>query len=246
MAVHDIRRDDEFSELNRLLPGSAFRISPLASAGVLLSGLMTSALWSLGPRYASFAGLGNLETGLFMLCISLGAVLVIIPLGAASDRFDRRSVVICTSLVGLLASTVLLAGAALDTGMLLILAGLAGASSMPVYSLSVAQLHDQIESESLVRRAFGLMIFFSFGAVVGPVLASLLSLAFGFAALFLTVGAAQLFLLIANIREIRRVPSVEYGRKIAFSPYPHTTPNVLVMARRMVDRSQNRTPPSAA
>ncbi len=247
VAVHDIRREDRASfDLERLPPGSAFQISPLASSGILLSGIMTSALWSLGPRYASFAGLDNLATGLFMLSISLGAIVVIIPLGAISDRFDRRSVILFTSMLGFAVSLVFLAGGRLSESTLVFLAALAGATSMPVYSLCVAQIHDQIESENLVRRAFGLMIFFSLGAVAGPLVASLMFPLFGASALFVTIGLAQLGLLLANLRGLRRIPSVERARKIAFNPYPHTTPKALILARRIVERSRHRTPPSTA
>lgn len=246
VAVHDIRRENRDSvEIERLLPGSAVKVSPLASAGVLLSGVMTSALWSLGPRYATLMGLDNMETGLFMLAISIGAIVAIIPLGLISDRVDRRSVVVFTSLLGVSVSLFLIAGTVLSAGPLIFLAALSGASSMPVYSICIAQLHDQVESDRLVQRAFGLMIFFSLGSVVGPLFASLLLAVFGGPGLFITIAGVQLFLLGANVRAVKRMPSIEHRRKIAFTPYPHTTPKAFSMVRRSSDSSTTTTPPAA-
>jgi MFS family permease len=130
------------------------------------------------------------------------------PLGALSDRIDRRYVMaICASL-GFAASLAILAfGERLPAPGIVLLSGLWGAAAFPLYSISVAHSNDHAAQHEFVAVSSGLLLMYGIGAIIGPLLASGLMQLMGARGLYAFTGTIHLSLLgYLFVRRYRRSP----------------------------------------
>ncbi|MFW5994783.1 MAG: MFS transporter, partial [Spirochaetia bacterium] len=216
--------------LNLPLPSTrlkrAFLVSPVSSIGLMAAGFLSSSIWSLGPRYGRAIGLETMETGLFMAAIAVGAVLSLGVLSVVRGRWTGRTPIALLMSIGTIASLVLLVGASFDFPVYFSLALVSGACIMPLYSLSVARAREQIGTRALVSTAGTFVIFFSFGAIFGPLVSSLAMAAFGPGGLFGTIVLVQASVLAAVVRGTVQFPVPADGTSACFQPYPPTTHTV--------------------
>ena len=155
--------------------GELYRISPLAVTSAVCSGLMLGAFWGMGAIFGREIGLSVFETSLFTGSYIFGGLLLQIPIGRLSDRFDRRTV-LCNILAG--ATMVCFAGLAAGRlgdplPVVLALAALLGGAISNVYPLAIAQAFDYLDREQYVAGASRMLMAFSVGAVAGPLVCSI-------------------------------------------------------------------------
>ncbi|MBF9031457.1 MFS transporter [Rhodobacterales bacterium HKCCE3408] len=188
----------------RLRPGLAWRISPLAVAGVVVSGLTNAAFRMVGPLYGAQVGLAPSQIGFFLAAFVLGGVLTQVPTGWLADRGDRRWVLIWISAAALASSLLTMALAGLGTVAVFIGALVFGGVSFPIYSISAAHAHDWAEDDQRVELSAALMFFYALGAIVSPLATSQLIDIYGPRALFVFIGAAHIGLVIFGLYRMRR------------------------------------------
>ncbi len=152
-----------------------YRVSPVGVAGCIAIGFANGAFWTLGPVFAQNNGLDAAGVGIFMSAVVVGGAIVQWPLGALSDRIDRRHVVLgcCVASIGVgVAMTIL----PISDGMAIYLYGAAfGMAALPIYALVVAHTNDHAEPSEMVEVSSGLLLLYGLGAAVGPVLSPLLN-----------------------------------------------------------------------
>jgi MFS family permease len=205
-------------ETSRRMPlRELYRASPLGVVGVLLAGLVGSAVSGLAPVFAQRIGLSATEVGTFIAVLTVGGLVLMWPIGWLSDRFDRRIVLLVTAVLMAL-STIALA-VVWNWSMLALYAlialfgGLAGA----IYPICVAHTNDFIDRSQVVSVSGSMLLLWSVGATVGPLAASPLMDAFGPSALFWL--AAVFSMALAGFVAYRRTQRV--GR-----PVPEQSPFV--------------------
>lgn len=196
----------------------AWLISPLAAIGCISVGLTNSAFRTMSPVYAEDIGMSVTDVATFVSMSIIGGALIQYPLGYFSDRFDRRIVLLVTTALAMSAALALtfLAGNERITNFALVF--VFGSFAMPLYSLSAAHANDRAGTNEYVMLNAGLMLFYSFGAVVGPVAAASVMERFGPHSLFLfSVGvyAVMIAAILWRMRARASVPSEERGRFIA-------------------------------
>jgi MFS family permease len=148
-----------------------YQVSPLGFVGVAGIGLAQSALYAMGPVYAGAAGLGTAGISTFMAMAILGGVLLQYPLGRASDRFDRRTVILVVTFLAALA----VVGAAIvdpPPPALFTMFFLFGGLSLPLYSICVAHINDFMRSDELVGASSALLLANAIGSTLGPTAAA--------------------------------------------------------------------------
>jgi MFS family permease len=197
-------------------------ISPLAIIGVALTGLVLGAFYGLGPVYAGDLGLSVSRTAGFMTVVILGGVALQWPLGRLSDRFDRRTVIILTTAAAAISAFALaLTG---PDGIGLVLAGVFGGTAFALYPLCVAHANDQLAPAQRISATGGLVLVYSLGAAIGPLLVSAAMALTGPQGLFhvLAVLAASVF----GFGLWRRMvgDKVPADMQQAYQPLPRTTP----------------------
>ena len=152
---------------------------------------MLGAFWGMGAIFGRrYRPQRCSKPRLFTGSYILGGLVLQIPIGRLSDRFDRRTV-----LCNLLAGAVMVCFAGLAAGRLgdplpvvLGLGALLGGAISNVYPLSIAQAFDYLDRDRYVAGASRMLMAFSVGAVAGPLIASMAMSWLGPHALFGYIG----------------------------------------------------------
>tara|TARA_B110000967_G_scaffold205000_1_gene248583 strand:- start:378 stop:1631 length:1254 start_codon:yes stop_codon:yes gene_type:complete len=144
-----------------------WKASPSGVATIGISGLASAGFFGVGTIYAIQSGLSISETALFMtLFIGFGA-LSQWPLGWLSDKIDRRKVILlCCSIVIGVCTLLVMFNFSKTT--FLVLNGIIGASTLPLYSLGVAQTNDRLKPNQMVSASGTIVFVFSVFAAFGP------------------------------------------------------------------------------
>ncbi|ALS60430.1 MULTISPECIES: MFS transporter [Pandoraea] len=147
------------------------RATPIAIPGCILAGFLYSAFYAIVPIYLTRIGLsiGSLST--LMGVALFGALLMQWPIGRLSDRMDRRT----------LSRRLALASAAFCAPLIVIQAHwlvfllmfLFSAANFTQYGLIVSHVNDRTAPEQRVVVSATLLILFSVGGILGPMIASL-------------------------------------------------------------------------
>src|SRR5690606_12504934 len=140
---------------------------------------------TMSPVYAEQIGMSVTDVATFVSVSIIGGVVIQYPLGYFSDKFDRRIVLLVTTALAMGAAVALaiFAGDARMANFALVF--VFGSFAMPLYSLSAAHANDRAGENEYVLLNAGLMMFYSFGAVIGPYAAANVMEQFGPHALFL-------------------------------------------------------------
>lgn len=205
----------------RLRPRLALSLSPLAVAGVVVAGVSSAAFRMVGPIYGQEVGLRADQIAYFLAAFVLGGALAQYPVGWLADKYDRRWVLIWLSTASAVACGVTVATSDQGTVMVMLVAGLFGFTTFPIYSVAAAHAHDFATSDTRVELSAALMFWFAVGAIASPVVSSQMLAAFGPASLFLLIAVAHILLAVVGIIRMRARPTVE--EKTAYIYAPRTT-----------------------
>jgi MFS family permease len=157
----------------RLSFAALYRLSPVGVAGAVTAGFTNASLVGLGPVFATGRGLSVPQVSLFMVAFLVGNLLLQVPIGRMSDRFDRRTVLFVVAVMTAIACTVMAFVPDPDFYGLLALSAVVGGVSATVYPIAMTHATDLSRAEQTVSLHAGLLFAFSIGASTGPVLASL-------------------------------------------------------------------------
>ena len=167
--------------------GLLYHVSPAGFVGCLIMGLVSGAVGGLLPAFGLARGLTTPAVAVLLAVCSAGGALAYYPIGALSDRVDRRAVAVVLACLGAGCSAVLLTGTNLSAPLLLAMVGLFGFCHLPLYGVCVAMTNDRVREQSLSEVASELLILYGTGTVFGPMLAVPL-MHHGAANLFLFTG----------------------------------------------------------
>jgi len=186
------RKAPKFKKLGFINLKGLYKTSPLGTVSMFCTGLIHSALFSLGAVYAASMNFTLFEISLLMFVITISGGLFQWPIGYYSDNNDRRVVIIfCTlfasffSFLAIIASGTslenmyLATGVGLDKIMFFVYAGLYAGMAIPLFTLNLAYINDYIPKEKFVAAGGGMQIIFGLGAMAGPFSCSLLMNKFG-------------------------------------------------------------------
>jgi len=182
-------------------------ISPVGVMASLGAGLISGAFYGMGAIFGAGIGMSVLAISIFMGVALVGGLVMQWPIGWASDRFDRRSVLLAVLIV---ITTVCLIEFALarvphPTRWLLIFTALFGGGAATIYPLAVAHAFDYVESDKMVPASAGMLLVWAIGATAGPIIASQLMTWSNDWALFLCLAAtAGLLAIFVRYRMGRR------------------------------------------
>ena len=207
-----------------------WKISPVAAVGVLTVGLTNGAFRTVGPIYAQGMNLNIDQVALFISTWVLAGALFQFPLGYASDRIDRRYVLIAATL-GAGIACLFLSGTT-NVNIILICGFLFGGFALPLYSLSAAQAYDNADSSQFVELAASLTLFFTLGATFGPLIASYVMEKLGPNWFFVYVGTLHLVLIAFVLFRITKRKAKDTSEREKFVWLLKTTPILHRLAKR--------------
>ncbi len=213
-----------------------FQVSPLAAVGCLLAGFASSAFWSLGPVFVQNLGHEIRLIAVFMGVTILSAAAAQWPLGAISDRVDRRVLAFVVTLLSAGAGLLLWTIADRSAVWMLVGGGLFGAFSISLFGLLLTQANDYAQPTEFVALNAGLLLLYGLGSIVGPLLASQSMQWFGTTALFGYTMLIHALLGAFALWRLTRRPTAAPREREKFIPTPATSPMVFELDPRRPDR----------
>ncbi len=176
-----------------------------------LVGIAHGAFLGLGAVYAARSGLSLGQIGLFVLMPTIGSLLLSVPMSSLSDRRDRRMIGTIAAVVAALAALALLAVGP-DTPAGFAAMALLGGMTYPLYTIAGAYTNDWVPEDTLTAVASHLVMLFGVGALLGPVVASLMMAAMGADGYVWTVIVAHLVIAAFLAVRIVQHPSAERAK----------------------------------
>jgi MFS family permease len=198
-----------FDSTKRLGFAELFRISPLGCVGMLLTGGVFSAMFGMASVWGAQEGLSVYQISVFVGSLYVGGLILQYPIGWASDRIDRRMLIMALSAI---AAVVMLVATLLSLPFvaLIVVAVLLGGITNPVYALLIAYTNDFLSSEQMPAASAGLIFLNGFGAIFGPLITGWMMDTAGPRGFFLFIGVLYILLATYAVYRMSRraAPSV--------------------------------------
>jgi len=227
---------------SRMQVGELTAAAPVAVVGCFSGGIVSGSFYALVPVFAQSAGRSILEISSYMALAIIGGLLLQVPVGKLSDRYDRRLVAGLMAVA--FAASALMVAPARATPWFPVVWLLLGGFMSVIYPVCVAHANDRLPAERAVSVSGRLILISGVGSAVGPLLGAAAMSFFGIRGLFHFMAAvAALFALFAVARGLsvrppasrRRRPflflQAIFGQELAHAPAEAPTPSAPSPAR---------------
>ena len=235
------RKPPIFKKISSIKIKELYKISPLATVSMFCTGFIHPAIFTLGAVYGALMNFSLLEISLFLFLITVSGAIFQWPIGYLSDRFDRRIILIITTLLGSAFAILCFLTVSespdfmsLSTNwkitimhiknqkiLFYIFISLYAGMSLPLFSLNLAYINDFLPKEKFVSAGAGMQIIFGVSAMVAPFICSFFMKNLGpnglFIFLFIFHGAIGLF---GVYRMTRRSSDEIVNNDNTFTPLP--------------------------
>ena len=226
------RKAPKFKKLGFIDIKGLYKTSPLATVSMMCTGIIHSALFSLGAVYAASINLTLFEISLLLFLVTVSGGMFQWPIGYYSDKKDRRLVIIlCTALAavfcilsifssdGSLENMYLATSLGANKVMFFIFVSLYAGMAIPMFTLNLAYVNDYIPREKFVAAGAGMQIIFGLGAMTGPFICSLLMNRYGSNGFFIHLLFFHLIIGLFGLYRITK-RSYEDNPESTFTPLP--------------------------
>ncbi len=226
------RKPPKFKKLGYIDIKGLYKTSPLATVSMFCTGIIHSALFSLGSVYAASMNFTIFEISLLLFLITSAGGLFQWPVGYYSDKGDRRIVIIfCTFFSAVFAylaisssgtsleNMYLATSVGVDKIMFFIYVTFYAGMAIPLFTLNLAYVNDWIPKEKFVAAGGGMQLIFGLGAMSGPFICSLLMIKYGTNGFFVHL---LIFHLVIGMFGLYRITkrSYEDNPESTFTPLP--------------------------
>ena len=226
------RKAPKFRKLGYIDVKGLYKTSPLATVSMFCTGIIHSALFSLGAVYAASMNFTIFEISLLLFVVTVSGGIFQWPIGYYSDKSDRRVVIIfCTLFAALFCFLAIIASGTslenmylatsigMDKIMFFIYVSIYAGMAIPLFTLNLAYVNDYIPKEKFVAAGGGMQIIFGMGAMAGPLLCSLIMNKFGTNGFFIHLLVFHLIIGTFGLYRITK-RSYEDNPESTFTPLP--------------------------
>ncbi|RVI90428.1 MFS transporter, partial [Sinorhizobium meliloti] len=198
-----------------------YRRSPVAVVGGFLAGALSGAWLNLGGVFTQKIGLSTGEGATLLASLLAGSAISQVPIGRASDRMDRRIVMVACGIAGVVSCLAMSVSIASSPPVLYALAACIGTVLFPIYALNVAHANDLARPDEYVEISSGLMITYGLGTISGPLMVGPVMDRFGPVALF--IALAVYFALYSGYAAWRILQREQHDGLVAKTDFQATT-----------------------
>ena len=226
------RKAPKFKKLGYIDIKGLYKTSPLATVSMFCTGIIHSALFSLGAVYAATMNFTLFEISLLLFIITVSGGIFQWPVGYYSDKSDRRIIIIfCTlfsalfSFLAIVASGTslenmyLATSVGIDKVLFFVYVSLYAGMAIPLFTLNLAYVNDYISKEKFVAAGSGMQIIFGLGAMTGPFICSLLMNKYGSNGFFVHLLFFHLIIGLFGLYRITK-RSYEDNPESVYTPLP--------------------------
>jgi MFS family permease len=187
---------------------AVWRISPVGLVGLLAVGGLTMLLQGFGPIYVASEGYSKSDVGLLVFLMQFGLIAVQYPLGALSDRVDRRYALLIACLLIIAAAAIATRASPANFVSIVIIFAIWAGATESIFSIANAHANDRADPEYYVSLSSTLLVAWSVSGLVVPALATALTPVFGAKVfMYLAILIAALYLAFVAYRVTRREPT---------------------------------------
>ncbi|MBL4648073.1 MAG: MFS transporter [Gammaproteobacteria bacterium] len=170
-----------------------YKLSPAGVVGCVTSGLILGGIYGLMPLFVGDLHYSLTDISVVMGTIILGGMALQYPVGRLSDFIGRRKVLIAVSALLLLSALTIMLIADQFFYWFLFMGIFFGGFAFTLYPLSISHSCDYLQSrQDIVGATQGLLLAYSIGATVGPMIAA------GFLHVFNTMGLMIYFMVVSG------------------------------------------------
>ncbi|MFP8967828.1 MFS transporter [Pokkaliibacter sp. CJK22405] len=204
------------------------KLTPSGTFGSFTSGMIIGTVYGLLPLFFTESGADISTVANLMAVVIFGGMTLQYPVGKLSDKLDRRIVLLllCVAIT-LTSATVIISNGNTAFNLQTILIFLFGGLSFALYPIALSHACDELNPDQVISANQGLMLAYSLGAVIGPLIAPLVMKLLGSQGLFVYFGVTSALLAVyLSYRKRVRAP-VPLEEHQNYTPVP---PNTTVTA----------------
>ncbi len=221
-----------------------YAASKVGVVGAGVAGILIGSFYALAVVFARQIGLSVSEAAMFMSVVVLGGLAFQVPVGMLADRYDRRLVMAAMLLAvgtswGLLSISI---ANGVSLIVLMVMALAFGGAISSVYPLCVAQTFDRLDRMYYVAASGRLLMVYSIGATIGPLLTSGLMAAYGPSSFFVFESVIAIAYAVFVLLRVRSVPQLPEAEREKFVPLPDISPAVMALDPRIQPEPEEPTP----
>lgn len=223
--VHEPRIENELSTKFIEL----IRATPFGFIGALSAGLVNGAFWGMAPVFGQRLALEDGQIAMLMTATIFGGAILQWPIGHLSDRMDRRTVLVLTSLCTALVSAITALIVIKSYPGLIVSAFLHGGLMFSLYGISVAYSYDHMKPGVALEATRSLLLIYGIGALCGPLLVGIAMDLIGPVGLPVVSATTTATLALFGLYRMSRSSAPPVEEQTEFVPLVRTTPVVLEM-----------------
>ncbi len=159
----------DFSERPRMRFASFIFAIPVATIGVFVFAMAEQSGFAFLPLWGRHLGMQANTAVLLTTAMVLGNVAFQIPLGLLADRFDKRALLLCCGLAGLLGMVAAWSVSGTTLPLMVVLL-LWGGASAGIYTVGLAHLASRFSGGDLAGANAAFIFCYALGMLVGPVI----------------------------------------------------------------------------
>ena len=233
------RKPPTFKKISSIKIKELYKISPLGTFSMFCVGFIHPAIFTMGAVYGALMNFSVLEISLYLFLITLSGAIFQWPIGYLSDRFDRRIILVITSLLGSVLTVLCFFSVSVSPDFINLSSGwkpilqhitnhrmlfyifisLYAGMSLPLFSLNLAYVNDFLPKEKFVSAGAGMQIIFGLSAMTAPFACSFFMKSFGPNGIFIFLFIFQTLIGLFGIYRMTR-RSTEENPDNTFTPMP--------------------------
>ena len=233
------RKAPTFKKISSIKIKELYKISPLGTFSMFCVGFIHPAIFTMGAVYGALMNFSVLEISLYLFLITLSGAIFQWPIGYLSDRFDRRIILIITSLLGSVLTILCFFSVSVSPDFINLSSGwkpilqhitnhrmlfyifisLYAGVSLPLFSLNLAYVNDFLPKEKFVSAGAGMQIIFGLSAMTAPFACSFFMKNFGPNGIFIFLFIFQTLIGLFGIYRMTK-RSIEENPDNTFTPMP--------------------------
>lgn len=213
--------------VERISFGRIFKTAPTGLIGAMVSGILASSFYAMGPVFASQIGMPVSQLAAFMASAIVAAMLLAWPIGMLCDRFDRRRILFVAALIGCAAALSTAYLGQLNYVVLIVSVGLFVGLAASLYPIAVAITNDRMDKHQIVAASGSLLLSYGIGSVIGPILGSNMMELLGPGGLFIGNAGVLVLLALLTWYRIGHSEDVPVEEQIHFVPTSAETSGVI-------------------
>jgi len=197
---------------------AVWEISPVGLAGLFAVGGLTMLIQGFAPIYAAETGYSQSDIGLLLFLMQAGMIAVQLPLGALSDRIDRRVVLVLSTalVIGFAIASTQADGA--SVWILIILFGAWAGATETIYAVANAHANDRAQPEYYVSLSMTMLFAWSISGFIVPAITTALTGIYGVKTfMYMAIVIGAIYGLFVLYRMTKRTP-VASEDQVAYEP----------------------------